>query len=122
MIVDLNDPSFLSKLRYYITCCQGGNRFKLIKSDGSPGNIEIEAAPEPEDIIWQNLGIPECEILKRKVLTYFVTLILLGASFAAVYGLSQAQLEYENNRALSLALSLVISLINVVLGRKFCLI
>ena len=92
MIVDLNDPSFLSKLRYYLTCCQGGNRFKLIKSDGTPGSIEIEAAPEPEDIIWQNLGIPECEILKRKVLTYFVTLILLGASFAAVYGLSQAQL------------------------------
>ena len=56
--------------------------------------------------------------MKRKILTYTITFILLGVSFAAVYGLSQAQLANENDRALSLAISLVISLINVVLGGK----
>ena len=45
MIADLNDPGFLSLLRYYITCCQGGNRFKLLKSDGSNAGVEIEKAP-----------------------------------------------------------------------------
>ena len=93
MIADLNDPGFLSLLRYYITCCQGGNRFKLLKSDGSNAGVEIEKAPQPEDIIWQNLGLSDCDILKRKLLTYTITLILLGASFGAVYGLTQAQLQ-----------------------------
>ena len=60
MMASLNDPGFLSKIRYYITCCQGGNRFTLIKEDGSKGDIEIEAAPEPEDVIWENLGVSDC--------------------------------------------------------------
>ena len=64
----------------------------------------------------------DCEVLKRKILTYTITIILLGVSFAAVYGLSQAQLENESNRALSLVISLIISLINVILGRKYMLI
>ena len=60
-------------------------------------------------------------MLKRKILTYFVTFILLGVSFAAVYGLSLAQ-ENETDATLSLIISLIISLINVVLGRKHVLI
>ena len=56
IITQLNDPSISSKLRYYITCCQGGNRFKFIRNDEDLG-VTIERAPEPEDVKWENLGV-----------------------------------------------------------------
>lgn len=43
---------------------------------------------------------------------------MLGISFAAVYGLSKAQLSNQDNRFLSIFISLVISLINVIISRK----
>ena len=51
MIAALNDPSFLSKIRYYITCCQGGNRFRFIR-DSEKYSVTIQRAPEPEDVKW----------------------------------------------------------------------
>ena len=117
-ITNLNDPSLNAKLRYYLTCCQTGNRFKF-EREGKEFDIQIERAPEPEDVIWTNLGMKFEEIVKRKLVTYFVTLLLLGISFAAVYGLSQAQTSNKGNQILSLIISLVISLINVVIGRNF---
>lgn len=118
-VAQLNDPGFLAKIRYYITCCQGGNRFKLLKSDGSTASISIEKAPEPEDIIWKNIGFPDFSLILRKIFTYFITFLLLGLSFAAVYGLSIAQVENTENTLLSLAISVIISLINVILGRNY---
>ncbi len=29
LISELNDPSIASRIRYYITCCQGRNKFRL---------------------------------------------------------------------------------------------
>lgn len=84
--------------------------------------MKVERAPEPEDIIWSNLGVSSGEIFKRKLITYFATLILLGISFAIIYGLSLAQINNENNQILSLAISSVISLINVILVRNYPLI
>lgn len=114
-IATLNDPSFNSKLRYYLSCCQAGNRFKFDR-DGKEYNITIERAPEPEDVVWTNLGMSDGEIIKRKLITYLVTIVLLGASFGAVYGLSRAQMATQGNMILSLAISGVISFINVILG------
>jgi len=73
-------------------------------------------SPEPEDVIWNNLGVPDCEIYKRKFITFLVTFILLGISFACVYGLSLAQAENSGNTILSLVISITISLINIILG------
>jgi hypothetical protein len=39
------------------------------------------------------LAVPLGEAIKRKVITFTVTFILLGASFGIVYALSQAQKE-----------------------------
>jgi len=50
-------------------------------------------------------------------MTYLVSIILLGGSFGAVYGLSQAQLANATDRILSLVISIIISLINVILGQ-----
>jgi hypothetical protein len=72
-------------------------------------------APEPEDIVWENIGIPDCSIVLRKLLTYFVTVVLLGASFGIAYGLTMLQLTYSN-AVLSIGISLSITVINIVIG------
>ncbi len=48
-------------------------------------------APEPEDVIWTNIGQRNCVTYTKKLFTFTVTLILLGISFAIVYGLSKLQ-------------------------------
>lgn len=52
-------------------------------------------------------------------MTFTVTAIILGLSFLAVYGLSIAQRDNANNRFLSILISLVISLINIIITRIF---
>ena len=52
---------------------------------------KITKAPEPEDIIWQNLGLRDCNSYMRKLFTFTITAILLGGSFGIVYGLTKAQ-------------------------------
>lgn len=84
--------------------------------------MKIERAPEPEDIIWTNLAVPLGEVIKRKVITYTATFILLGISFAIVYGLSVAQINSSGNSILSLVISIFISLVNIILSSKNLLI
>ena len=53
-------------------------------------------------------------IVGRKFLTYFVTTLILGASFGVVYGLTHLQLK-SGSQVLSIAISLSITLINLVI-------
>ena len=57
IITELNDPSIASKIRYYLTCCQGRNKFRLHRGQEEI-KVKIERAPEPEDILWSNLAVP----------------------------------------------------------------
>lgn len=120
LMVSLNRSDLASKLRYYLTCCKLGHRF-YPKIGDHYVDVTIERAPEPEDIKWTNIGFTDCSTYLRKLFTFTVTIILLGASFAAVYGLSLEQKNNANNRFISIIISLVISIINIVLGRKFCI-
>lgn len=115
LITRLNDPSILAKIRYYITCCQGHHKFQFLRSEQDM-QIKIERAPEPEDIIWTNLGVPACEIIKRKFITFTATALLLGASFGIVYGLSKAQQSKKDNQLISLAISVCLSVMNILIG------
>lgn len=51
-------------------------------------------------------------------MTFTVTVIILGLSFLAVYGLSIAQRNNANNRFLSILISLVISFINIIITQS----
>lgn len=99
------------------------NRFEFKRGDKTY-SLNIATAPEPEDIIWSNIGLNDCSIYLRKIFTYTFTLALLGGSFGIVYGLSVKQNELTANSAstndpmsryLSIAISLVIAVVNVVL-------
>ncbi|CAI2371715.1 unnamed protein product [Moneuplotes crassus] len=43
--------------------------------------IKVEPAPDSSDIYWENLGFSKARRLRRTILTYFITIICLGASF-----------------------------------------
>lgn len=45
-------------------------------------------APEPGDILWENLDVTFTKRMKNVLLTWLVTLIALGISFGMVYGCS----------------------------------
>jgi len=114
MLLSLNDSSFVGKIRYLLSCCRDGKRFRFFR-DSVNHHVKVKKAPEPEDIVWANIGVSDCEKYKRKFITYFATLLLLGASFGIVYSLSIAQQRNPSNSVLSLAISAIISIINMVL-------
>ena len=80
---------------------------------------------EPQDIIWENLGVYRLEKFKRRFLSYFVSLILVAISFFIILGLSfvQENINIDNVWArygINLTISLTIIIIN--LGIRFSLI
>lgn len=77
---------------------------------------DVEKAPEPEDIIWTNIGRTDCNTNLRKLFTFTVTAILLGGCFMIVYGLTKAQQSSNNDRVISIAISVVIAVVNILLG------
>lgn len=115
IIESVNPQSFSAKIRYVLSCCQSACYFKVKNRSNEEISVSVSRAPEPEDIIWNNIGFPYESIICRKLLTYFILLLLLGASFGIVYGLTILQLTY-NNSILSIAISLSITVINIVIG------
>lgn len=49
--------------------------------------INICRAPEPDDIFWENCGIENFIKIKRKFISWIVTVLLLGVSFGTLFGL-----------------------------------
>jgi ABC-type lipoprotein release transport system permease subunit len=55
--------------------------------------LKIFPAPDPEDVVWSNIGVTTCEKITRKFLTFTITLVILVISFVIVYSLSSTQAE-----------------------------
>ena len=88
----------------------------VIEKDGEIyKDIRVLPAPDPEDIVWRNIGVSRAESLARKLLTYSITALILCISFVITYSLANAQAQASNNRILSLILSLSIATINVLI-------
>lgn len=88
MIDHIHQTGLVGRIR--ALCSDEFKRFTFTRGDNE-FKLEIMRAPEPEDIIWENIGHKDCAIYCRKLLTYTVTALLLGASFGIVFGLSKAQ-------------------------------
>ena len=88
------DLGFLYRLTY--------PKFKRMSEEGScltkffgGTRIRVNAAPEPGEIIWENLDIHPASRFFRKVFTSTVTLAVLAASFLLIYQGQRAQVEAD---------------------------
>lgn len=79
----------------------------------------VKSAPEPEDIIWTNIGQTFCQTLKRKLFTYSITFLILAASFVIIFLLSREQLNNSDDAFLSFIISFSITVINILLQGNF---
>ena len=48
-------------------------------------------APEPDDILWKNADKPRCEIIRNRILSYFVSICLLLLGGLIQYGIQIAK-------------------------------
>lgn len=92
--------------------------------------IKVDRAPDPNDIKWADLGVSMSVALQRRVITFFITLLLLGCSFGAILGLKvgQYRMNKDSNssdlslssvrfRVLSACITIIIMAINFALGK-----
>ncbi len=94
------------------------------------GNLlEVERAPEPLDIFWENLGFDWQELLEKRSISILASILILGASFGAILGVKAIQESVKKSQGngagvaiLSVFSSYLIVFINGLLGifiRKF---
>ena len=81
-----------------------------------PG-VEIHRAPEPEDVNFSNVGVPESTIILRKFITYFVAFALICATFVGIFFLKQTKYREKNSRATSITISVIITVVNINMGK-----
>lgn len=76
--------------------------------------IEVSRAPNPEDIIWENLGTPAKERGKHIVISYGVTFLVLGMNFGLTLLFNYLKFKYSDTlgTTLSIGLSALLSIFN----------
>ena len=107
----------IKDLKYFLCSCfiskEEKKRFLLKR------NLEVHVAPEPEDVIFENLQYSSWEKKLRILLTYFLSFIIIGICFLIILFLNNLQLKYMKTSTiikygLSLMITGVISIINVI--------
>jgi len=88
----------------YIFC------FCCLKKD-LKANLNVVVAPEPEDVIYENIEYSSIEKTLRIMIVYIISILLIGICFGIFIGLNILQ-EYLNSKAIHMILSYVISLLN----------
>ena len=53
--------------------------------------MPVIEAPEPSDIVWENLAYTNKEKLKRRLTTFFLTVLIIAICFGALMGISIGQ-------------------------------
>ena len=109
----------ISNLKYYLChCCinTAEKRDFFLKH-----NISIEEAPEPEDIIYENLEFSWVQRLFRVILVYIISFILIALCFFFILYLNKIQIKKSQNDkktnilnkySVSISISLCIAIIN----------
>lgn len=69
--------------------------------------------------LWIYIGLSTKKLFIRKCITLASTILVLGASFGVVYGLSTVQAKNQSNQYISFLISIVIVIFNVIINSKF---
>ena len=114
---------FMRDLGYlFCSCCdKSSENIYYLKR-----NVKFEDAPEPEDIIFENLEVSSCSRLTRTIIIYITSLIICGISFIIIYNLNKLQIIIKEKDTsgnghltflyvISLVISFVTSGIDVIL-------
>lgn len=82
----LHDYRTCTHSRLFIPCILfQPKKLRFPGSDGKLYPLTIVDAPEPANIIWQNLEVTGVEKFARRCLTNFCTLLLLSVAFGLIY-------------------------------------
>jgi hypothetical protein len=81
--------------------------------------LGVTPAPEPSDVLWENLEVSFSQRTLRTLLCYFITILFLCASFGICFGLNKIQLGLHKKESatklfLSLSISVTIFIINFI--------
>ena len=109
----------IKNLKYFLCCCfvnkKKRKRFLLKK------NIAVDVAPEPEDVIFENLQYSSINRFFRILLIYFISFIIIFICFIIILALNYLQLKHKEGHSsnktilkylVSLVITLVISCLN----------
>jgi hypothetical protein len=110
----------LTKTVYYwkglMCCCKNYNK----KNKLHQHLIKVEPAPEPKDIIWENLQFSTSQKLQSAICVYGLSIGLIGLSFGMIIGLNvSGRFTFDNiplNYSLSITISLLIMIINLIIS------
>ncbi len=113
--------STLKNFKYYFCSCL------LSKEDKNKWEREneesVSCAPEPDDIIFENLETTKLGRIKRTLITTMISFIIIAISFIIVVLLTMAQEKIDNmsfgaknfsKYAVSLGITVVTSLVNII--------
>ena len=109
-------------LKYFLCFCfvdkKKRKRFLLKR------NISVDIAPEPEDVIFENLQYSSLERFFRTLLTYIISLIIIFVCFIIILALNYLQIKQkksgsENKRIFKYTVSLIITLVISALNSVF---
>ena len=109
---------YVKKGLFYLCYCCTSNNQNLNKKYSNK-RIRVYLAPEPEDIIWENLEFTIFQRFYRIILIYFLSLILILIAFFIVYELTSIQDEiYDSWNGITkyggaFLITIIISIINL---------
>ncbi len=108
-------PYFLSN--YLFCCCFSEKKRKKYRMFSQ---LDVEKAPEPLDIKWENLRYSKFNRFFRAIIVYLISGALIIISLVIVVALTKAQTsgisqDSNINYGFSIAISIVISIINYIM-------
>ena len=92
----------------WMRCCGGSDSER---EEFPISGVEVFKAPEPDEVIWENIGFDEGVKLFRRVLIYGIAVVLIGASLGIAIGLGTFQVNQED-AFIPILISLSITAIN----------
>ena len=111
---------YFKNIFYRLNCFKKKNR-KTISFD-SINSINVYLAPEPEDVIWENLEFTILQRIYRMIFIYFLTVVIIYFVFKIVYYLNKIKIEVKGGNKgqilkylTSLSISIILLIINKIL-------